>query len=91
MNILIIQKLLKSHIKKKGDNESLLGELSDMAKLPNFSQSSTVNVRNIITLRCFESGQWTKSFNDNADVGEFIQSLFQREQFWRFVSEHLAL
>ena len=57
-------------------------ELGKLARLDNFSEASTKKLRAIVKLKCFESGQLSKEFDNNEqhDSGEFMQSLFEHFQ-----------
>jgi hypothetical protein len=57
-------------------------ELGKLARLDNFSEASTKKLREIVKLKCFESGQLSKEFDNNEhhDSGEFMQSLFEHFQ-----------
>ena len=61
---------------------SICKELSRLAKLENETTATTDNLRTLVTKKCFENRQWTKSFDDNQqhDCAEFIRSLL--EHFW---------
>ena len=54
-------------------------EIYKLSKFQNFSKCSTEKIRNLVQKRCFESGQWTKKYDDNKqhDTGEFLLSLFE--------------
>ena len=79
LNIPIITTLMKEYKKEHEDKDSLLDELSNLAKLRNFSESSTSRLRYLVQSKCFEAGQWTKNFDDNRqhDSGEFIHSMLE--------------
>ena len=79
LNIPIIATMLKEYEKEHEDKSSLLDELSNLAKLTNFSESSTSRLRYLVQSKCFEAGQWTKNFDDNRqhDSGEFILSMLE--------------
>ena len=60
----------------------LTEELKQLSRVKNYHESSTLKLRAIVQLKCFESGQLTKNFNNNKqhDAGEFMQSLL--EHLW---------
>ena len=72
-------KLLFEIKEKEFHGNSVLEQIFSLSKSTNFSKSSTENIRNLVQKRCFEAGQWTKTFNDNRqhDTGEFILSFFE--------------
>ena len=74
-----MMKLLFEIKEKEFHGNSVLEEIFSLSKSTNFSKSSTENIRNLVQKRCFEAGQWTKTFNDNRqhDTGEFILSFFE--------------
>jgi ubiquitin C-terminal hydrolase len=81
LNIPSIKQLAENH-KRNRKRYSIITEMSKLTKLHNFSTTSTEKIRSIVQHRCFEAGQWTKSFDDNKqhDTGEFLLSLF--EHLW---------
>ena len=82
LNIPEIKNILLDHRKSHQNVKPITEELEKLSKSRNFSDASTQPLRSIVQLKCFESGQLTKEFDNNLqhDSGEFMQSLF--EHFW---------
>ena len=76
LNIPILRKLLigTQHIE-----DEIMVELRRIAKLPNFSKSSSHKFRCLVKKRCFSSGQHTRNFSDNNqhDASEFLSSTLE--------------
>ena len=61
---------------------SVLGELSRLSKMTNYSVATTERLRCIVETKCFENRQWSKNFNNQRqhDSAEFLQSSL--EHLW---------
>ena len=79
LNIPKLNTIFKNHDIDSEYNISVYQELSSLAKLKNFYESSTSSLRYMVQSKCFEAGQWTKNFDNNRqhDAGEFMQSLLE--------------
>ena len=85
LNIQTIRNVLLNGRNCTQNMKPITKELGKLARLDSFSDASTKQLRSIVQLKSFESGQLSKEFDNNEqhDSGEFMQSLFEH-----FSNEH---
>ena len=82
LNIPKFQSFISTYDSQRNNSlykNKIMGELDELMNLPNFSKSSTHQLRSIVHTNCINSGQDTKTFGDKQqhDVSEYLMSILE--------------